>query len=501
MLLYDLNEKKDKSIYEYLYNCIRDDIYAGRLKPGEKLPSKRKMAQDNGIAVITVENAYAQLIVEGYIDARPRSGYFVLDIMQMREASGRAEGQYADIPRGVDPANISGGVYTEPVSGKRRYDAPGTLDPGSRDAGTPRLPGDFTSAGLEYDSFPYSTWTRIMRNVLSDLQGEFTKAPPSAGITELRQAIADHLSASKNLDVSWENIIIGPGTEYLHSVIIQLLGHNRLVAVEDPGYKAVGLIYENNGMKVVHIPVDSDGMQIDKLADSGATLIHVSPAHHFPTGAVMSAPTRHKLLNWAHLSGSYVIEDDYDSEFRFKGRPLPALFGLDSDRVIYMNTFTETLAPSIRMAYMVLPDRLKEIYYSRLSFLSGTVSTFDQLTMARFISLGYYERHIGRMRNRYRILRDGYREAFEASKLKKLAHIVEDPAGLRMTIAFDGKKRMDDAAYIDSLLQKGIRITLMSSYNHRKTDRYDHMFMLRYMNMEKETLTGYFDMMADACRV
>ena len=496
MLLYDLNAKKEKPIYEYLYNCIRDDIYAGRLKPGEKLPSKRQMAQDNGIAVITVENAYAQLIVEGYIDARERSGYFVSDILRAQTDVDFVSDRMGSVSdsMGGRPGSTSAGA-NETAEGI--FDGVRAAETDGHGTGRVRLPGDFTSAHLEYDSFPYSTWTKIMRNVLTDMQGEFTLAPPSAGIKELRQAIAKYLSSSKNLDVSWENIIIGPGTEYLHSVLIQLLGHNRLVAVEDPGYKAVGLIYEKNGMKVVHIPVDSDGMQIDKLADSGATLIHVSPAHHFPTGAVMSAPTRHKLLNWAHQNGSYVIEDDYDSEFRFKGRPLPALFGLDRERVIYMNTFTETLAPSIRMAYMVLPDRLKEIYDSGLSFLSGTVSTFDQLTMARFISLGYYERHIGRMRNRYRILRAGYKEAFEASKLKDYARIVEDPAGLRMTIAFDLQKSMDDKVFLDRLLKKGIRITPMSGYNHRKTDRYDHMFMLRYMNIESKTLTGYFDMMAE----
>ncbi|MCR5596231.1 MAG: PLP-dependent aminotransferase family protein [Lachnospiraceae bacterium] len=465
MLCYDFSKKGNSPIYEYIYRCIRDDILSGRLKAGDRLPSKREMSSDNGIAVITVENAYAQLLIEGYIESKPRKGYFVAtdNILTKPEDTSRNDSQIV------------------PVTGEK----------------TDReIIYDFTSGGLIYDSFPYSTWTKLIRKVLNDAESDFGTAPPASGVPELKNSIAEYLLNSKNLKISPDNIIVGPGTEYLHSVIIQLLGHNRLVAVEDPGYRAAGLIYENNGMKVLRIPVGSDGIDIDRLSVSGATLVHTSPSHHFPTGAVMSAGARQNLIKWAHNTDAYVIEDDYDTEFRFKGKPIPALMSLDRDRVIYMNTFSGTIAPSIRMAYMVLPDRLNEVYNKRLSFLSGTVSTFDQLAMAQFISLGYYERHIGRMRNRYRILRKMYKEVLAVSDLAKHAFIEDDQAGLRLILNFTKGDPADDERYLSWLKNHGIKISAMNNYCYKHKPEFENRFVLRYADMTAEELKQVFDIMA-----
>jgi len=460
MLTYNINDRGETPIYEYLYKCIRGDIMAGRLEQGTKLPSKREFAADNGVALITVENAYAQLIVEGYIEARPRRGYFVQDV--------------SEIYLGEDDDKV--GIDS------RLGQSIGDIEPPQIDSRDIR-----TS-----DTFPYATWSKLMRRVLNDRESDFEIAPPSEGVYELRKAIATYLHNSKNLAVDPNCIVVGPGTEYLHSIVIQLVGRNRLVAVEDPGYKKAAQIYESNGMKVMHIPVDDEGIVVDKLEGSGIKLVHCSPAHHFPTGIVMSADRRHRFLNWAAGQAAYIIEDDYDSEFRFKGLPLPTLMSLDHEHVIYMNTFTGTLAPSIRVAYMVLPERLMEIYHQRLSFLSGTVSTFDQLTLAAFISEGFYERHISRMRNRYRKIRETYRQAFDHSLLRKRARIIDDPAGLNMILEF-----IDD--WDETTLNEHVRarqkLKPMNEYCYYQSDRYKRKFIMRYRDLDEDKLVEIFDSM------
>ena len=472
MLTYDLNNRGDIPIYEYLYRCIRDDIRSGRLVKGSRLPSKRELAADNGIALITVENAYEQLIIEGYVEAKPRRGYFV-------------EG---DVVTTQDSQESR-------LTGELNVRVAGASEDRLAVASDNRLNGasDRRLSNIS-DTFPYATWSKLMRRVLNDREKEFEISPPSEGLYELRKAISTYLYNAKNLVVDPECIVVGPGTEYLHSIIIQLVGRNRLVAVEDPGYKKAAQIYESNGMKVMHIPVDDEGLAVDKLEGSGIKLVHTSPAHHFPTGTVMSASRRHKLLAWAHTQQAYIIEDDYDSEFRFKGLPLPTLMSLDADCVIYMNTFTGTLAPSIRIAYMVLPKRLREIYSQRLSFLSGTVSSFDQLTLAAFISEGYYERHISRMRNKYRKIRERYHVAMSKSKLSQIARIVDDPAGLHMIL----EMKNDWTKEKDNVGGHGIDImTPMKEYCYYQSKKYEKMYIMRYMDISEDELIGMFDEMAD----
>ena len=543
MFIFDINNRGKLSIYEYIYTQIREDILSGRLAGGVKLPSKRELAAGNGIAVITVENAYEQLLTEGYIESVPRRGYYVADIELRPEIEFKPDTDVSVLPnkkmhttrekKKIPPDKM---LYTEASSfspAQKEYAlGEGNKKPKSEEY-KQKISADFTSGIFQSDSFPYMTWAKLMRRVISDREQAFTQAPPSKGLYELRQAISKQLREQKGLNTEAENIIVGPGTEYLHSIILQLIGRNRLVAVEDPGYKKAEQIYESNGMKVIHIPVNDEGIDVDRLYDSNVLLVHVSPAHHFPTGTIMPAARRHRLIAWARRQGAYVIEDDYDSEFKFRGRPMPTLMSLDGRRVIYMNTFTGSLAPSIRIAYMVLPEELTRIYDEKLRYLSGTVSTFEQLALAAFISEGYYGRHINRMRNRYRKLKQLYQKVFEASKLRRIASLADSDVGLHFVLklqdfgvpainnideaisekknkkqkvqttanimAEDKSADISDEKIMERLKQKGIFVRAVSDYSYSTTGKYRHCFVLRYMDISEEKLEWVFDTIYSVC--
>ena len=383
MLTYDFEKRGKMSLYEYLYNCIKNDILSGKIKAGEKLPSKRTMAKNHNISVITVENAYAQLLVEGYIFSKEKRGYFASEISGQYLNNGGINGNKEKIVE-TKVSLKSGQIKKKIQDTKKQWLV------------------DFNSNHIMYDSFPFSIWSRIMRQTLLDRENSFLSSPLPNGVVELREAIANHLMEFRGMEVDAENIIIGAGTEYLYSIIVQLLGRDSVIAVEDPGYRKIGKVYESNGVECLHLPIDNSGIQTKALLGKKIDAVHISPSHHFPTGRVMPVSRRQHLIHWAIENNGFIIEDDYDSEFRFSGRPIPTMVGMDKERVIYMNTFSKTLAPSIRIAYMVLPDRLMEKFHTKLNFYSGTVSSFEQYTLANFIAGGYYERHINRMRNYYK---------------------------------------------------------------------------------------------------
>lgn len=459
MLTYDLEKREKVSLYEYLYQCIRDDILSGRIKSGEKLPSKREMAKNHNISVITVENAYAQLIVEGYIYSKEKKGYFASAIISKITEE---EPKYS----------------TKLKDGKKDWFV------------------NFNSNHIMYDSFPFSTWSKIMRQTLLDQENSFLMSPSPNGVAQLRNAIADHLCHFRGLEVNPDNIIVGAGMEYLYGMIVQLLGHNKMIALEDPGYKKIGKVYESNGVKCLHLKIDKEGLNINDLKRCNVSAVHISPSHHFPTGIVMPIGRRHHLIEWAANSGSYIIEDDYDSEFRFSGRPIPALAGLDRERVIYMNTFSKTLVPSIRIAYMVLPDKLMEKYRQKLSFYSGTVSSFEQYTLANFIEKGYYERHINRMRNYYKDYRNKIISAIKKSPLYSKVTIEEENAGLHFILGI--KYEIDDLRFAAKLRKNGINISGVSDYCYNNIDKFKHKFIINYSAVEEDKLSKALEIMNTA---
>lgn len=459
MLTYNLEERGRKSLYEYLYECIRKDIQTDILKPDTKLPSKRELSAHLGISIITVQNAYEQLLLEGYIYAIEKKGYFISELKKENYVTSH-------------PVSV-------PESGKKE-----------------EYLIDFSSNQVAVAQFPTATWGRLMRQTLIDHEADFFKSPPRTGIPELKRAIAEHLQSYRNLTVDPENMIIGAGTEYLYGLLVQLLGHNRMIAVEDPGHTKIEKVYESNGIRVLHIPIDRKGIRIDKLIHNNVSCIHITPSHHFPTGIVMPAQRRHQLISWAKEQNTYIIEDDYDSEFRFTGRPIQAMTSIAPEQVIYMNTFSKTLMPSLRIAYMILPPELMKRYRERLSFYSNTVSGFEQYNLARFIAEGYYGRYINRMRNYYRKHRDILLNILRESPLYDMVTIEEENAGLHFILGI--KEEIDDETFVEELEKHRIHITPVWVYSHNNKEEFRHKFIINYSDSQEEHLQEAFETM---CRI
>ena len=460
MLTYSFENIGSDSLYEYLYKCIRDDIVMGNLLAGTKLPSKRTFAKNLGISVITVEGAYEQLRAEGYIYSVAKKGFYVSDL------------KYA-----LSGLEVSGErKKTKPVKTKRN------------EGMTQGYLADFSSNQTDSDIFPFTIWTKTIREVLSDSRIELMTNSPCGGIRELRDAIAVYLKDFRGMDVKPEQIIVGAGTEYLYGLLIQLLGNRRVYAVENPGYLKIAKAYESMKVACRYIDMDTEGISVEKLEQEGADIVHISPSHPFPTGIVMPISRRYELLGWAAKKQErYIIEDDYDSELRLTGKPIPTLQSIDvAGKVIYMNTFSKTLASTVRISYMVLPQSLTREFYERLSFYSCTVSNFEQYTLARFIENGSFEKHINRLRNYYQNKRDQILQAFQQSSLGKLISISGEETGIHFLMhIMTGKK---ESEIVQLAKTRGIRMVPVSDYYHAGTGKVleDNTFVMNYASIDLE---------------
>ncbi len=429
MLTYTLEGLPGEKLYSKLYGFLKNDIQSGALAAGTRLPSKRQFAENLGVSVITVENAYAQLISEGYIYALPKRGYFV--------SHGQQNGR--------------------PAACARQLPQPA---PAREPAGAPLF--DLAGSRTDPENFPFSTWAKLMRAVLSEQRADLMRNAPAGGVEALRLALADHLLAFRGMRVDPENIVVGAGTEFLYGLLVQLFGNKTVWAVEDPGYRKLSRIYESHGASCRFLPVDGEGLSVEALAESGADVVHISPAHHFPTGVTMSSARRLALLRWAEDAPErFIIEDDYDSEFRLSGRPAPPLTALDgAGRVIYMNTFTKSLASTVRISYMALPEALMRRFIERLGFYACTVPNLEQYTLARFIDEGFFEKHLNRMRIRYRKKRDALLEALLAND--ELGLKVENiHSGLHFLLRVP---RVEETRLAACAAARGVRIVPLGAY-------------------------------------
>ena len=447
MLTYELKKSPGVPLYEDLYRCIREDILTGKLSPGAKLPSKRALAAHLEVSKVTVEGAYSQLLAEGYLRSEEKVGYFVEE---------------------------------------QNHPRPQTHAPAPRPEPAPQWLLDLT-VNSPASGFPFSVWMRLQRQVMLDYGDRLLAPLPIQGCPELRQAIAEHLLQFRGLLVDPENILIGAGTDFLYNLLIQLLGREKTYAVEDPGYRKIRQIYAAGGVECVSAPLDIQGVIPEALGT--AQVLHCSPSHHFPTGIVTPAPRRRQLLQWAEAQpGRYIIEDDYDSEFRFHAHPVPALLAMDhGGRVIYMNTFSKTLAPSIRISYMILPPELMAVFREKLGFYSCTVPSFEQYTLARFLSGGWFEKHINRMRKSYRTRRNRVIEALKGCPFADRITILEQDAGLHFLLRID--TGMSDRELTARCAEAGIRVSALSDYYEDAVPPWaEKCLVINYSGLEEEQL-------------
>ncbi len=469
MLSYNLSQATGP-LYKSLYNFIRQDIQSGKLKAHEKLPSKRSLARNLGISTISIENAYDQLISEGYIYAIQKKGYFVSEIEDIDKLKTKSVSrQPLIINTNPDHKNLQ--KYTF----------------------------DFSSNKIENSNFPFSIWAKLLRETISQKEKELLELSPCSGVRALREAIAAHLESFRGMSVHPDQIIVGAGTEYLYGLLIKLLGNDKLYCIENPGYKKLKQIYEANNARCIPIQMDDKGLSVEQLRKAGGQIAHISPTHHFPTGICMMATRRYEMLAWANeKENSYIIEDDYDSEFRLKGKPIPPLFSLDVfGKVIYMNTFSKSLTSTIRISYMILPEKLADLFYQKLSFFSCTVSTFEQYTLASFISKGYFEKHINRMRLHYGRKRTRVIEIIKKIFPPDECKIIENDSGLHFILELNTKK--SDLKIKNDLHVKGIHISSVTDFEMLENTADKHQFILNYSNIDTEGLKLALKKLKEIC--
>ncbi len=390
----ELEQNGKKPLYTQIYEHIADEIRNGRLEENERVPSKKALSAHLGVSVNTVETAYEILAQEGYLRPVPRSGYYARRVIAPQ----------------LSPTTT---VFEEKPT--KNYAA------------------DFRTAGADVSSFPYSTWIKLSKEVMYQ-NPELLNHGGFKGDIELRDSIAKYLREFRGVHCSSSQIITGAGIEYLVMLLCGLSGSERIFAIEDPGYEKIDLILKNSGRKVRYVPLDEKGISVKELERSGADTVYITPSHQFPSGTVMPIDRREELLRWAdEKPGRYIIEDDINCEFCFLKRPHTAVQGIyGSEKVIYLNTFSRVLAPSVRIAYMVLPPLLLRLFEKKFSRYASTVPRFEQRTLARFISENYLSRHLNRVKNIYRKRRDTLIEAALSSDFP--IEISGEKAGLHLVL-------------------------------------------------------------------
>ena len=351
-------DKTKRPVYLQIYKQLKNDIVSGAFPYGSKLPSKRILASEIGVSTITIEHAYALLCEEGYTEARERSGFVVI----FKQTDGFASSEEHEKTVNLTSTNIINNNSSIP-------------------------------------SFPVSLLSKTMRKVLSEYQDVILNKSPNLGIIELRNAIKQYLARNRDINVDLDQIVIGAGAEYLYGLIVFLLGNDKIFAIENPSYHKLEQIYQTAGVEVELLPLSDDGIDSVALANSNADVLHTTPYRSYPTGITASASKRHEYIRWANKENRYIIESDYGSEFSVSTQPTETLFVLSQNgNVIYLNTFSKTLSPSMRIGYMVLPKKLVKPFEEKLGFYSCTVPTFEQYVLAELIKSGDFERHINRIR-------------------------------------------------------------------------------------------------------
>ncbi len=411
-------------LYQQIYQHIKGEIKDGKLLSGERLPSTRFLAEYLQVARSTVDYAYGQLLSEGYIESRPCKGYFVCPLEDLLQLD-------SDMKK-------RGSCCGEEVQTGQAYAI------------------DFSPYDIDMTGFPFGVWKRITKNILTYANSDLFAKGEAQGDYQLRQTICRYLHSSRGVDCVPEQIIVGAGNDYLLLLLEKILGPHMRIAMENPTYKRSYRILRSFAYDIITVEMDECGMRADKLEQWDVQAAYVMPSHQFPTGTVMPIGRRMELLKWAG-SGSdrYLIEDDYDSEFRFRGKPIPALLASDAHgRVIYIGTFSKAIAPAIRVSFMVLPDKLLRKYRADCAFYSCTVSRIDQSILNAFIGEGYFERHLNKMRKIYRAKHELLLECL--GDMRETFQIAGENAGLHLLLT--AKDPIGERELVQRAAQCGVRV-------------------------------------------
>lgn len=440
-------------LYEQIYQYIKNEIVEGKLSSKERLPSTRALAEHLQIARSTVELAYEQLVSEGYIEAKPYKGYFICPVGELYH---------------LKKEQI---VKREEIKRETSYLF------------------DLSPNGIEMKAFPFSTWRRISKNVLAEHQKDIFEPGHPKGDFEFRNTICRYVYSFRGVNCEPEQIIVGAGNDYLLVLLGKILGGHQRVAMENPTYKRAYRIFSSAGYEMSTMLIDQNGMSMEHLRNSQANIAYIMPSHQFPTGVVMPIGRRMELLKWAEeAEDRYLIEDDYDSEFRYKGKPIQALQAWDKkEKVIYMGTFSKSIAPAIRVSFMVLPKPLLEQYERNAGFLSSTVSRIDQAILNEFIGAGHYERYLNKMRKIYRTKHDCLLECLRPFKNK--FHISGENAGLHIILT-SREKGTSEEQLTNTAEDVGIKVYGMSNYFVEEKDAKDEYakVLLGYASLSEEEI-------------
>lgn len=449
-LTISLDTRSRIPLYEQIYDYIKTDIQSGRIPYGEKLPSTRFLSKHLEVSRSSVELAYEQLLSEGYIESVPYKGFFVAQIDELYHLK-----------------------KDKPQPQRERKEAR-------------RYRYDFTPNGVDLKSFPYNVWRKLSKDILLDDRTELFRSGDSQGEYGFRSAICSYLYQARGVDCTPDQIIVGAGSDYILMLLGMILGMDHTIAFEDPTYKQAYRMAGGMSYNCIPVSMDKNGMKVTELEKSGADIAYVTPSHQYPTGVIMPIRRRMELLKWAcEEQGRYIVEDDYDSEFRYKGKPIPALKGYDaSDKVIYLGTFSKSIAPAIRLSYMVLPKPLLEAYEQKARFVNSTVSKVDQLIVQKFIEEGYYERHLNKTRALYKSRHDVLIE--ELRPMADICTISGENAGVHLLLTF--QNGMAEEELIDRAARADIRVYGLSDYRIRENCEEKATILLGYANLTEDQI-------------
>lgn len=452
-----LDPQSTEPLYIQLYCFFQKEIVEGRLEPETKLPSKRKLASHLSISQTTVETAYQQLIAEGYVKSEPRKGLFVTELQM---------DLFSVEKKSPSHRNMHSGVHT-----------------------TYPIKVDFGHGKIALNEFPFSTWRKLTVESLYEDESHLLLSGHRQGDLPLRVEISNYLYQSRGVHCEPEQIVIGAGTQYMVSFLTMLIGRERTYSMENPGFHRTREAFKDQGVKLLGIELDQDGIKVGDLRESEATVTYVTPSHQFPMGMVMPISRRMELLTWAHETEGYIIEDDYDGEFRYTGKPIPSLQGLDQNgRVVYLGTFSKSLIPSLRISFMVLPPTLLSRYQDRYSIYKQTVSRLHQQTLYLFMKEGHWNRHLQKMRTTYR-RKQATMLSFLTEKLGQQVKVIGVDSGLH--ILLEVHNDMTESELINRAEKHGVRVyptsVYYAAYDHHHTPK----ILLGYGGVtEKEMETG-----------